>query len=154
MEEQSFDDSGFRMPPDMSKEFAEFMVVDDENIPDDVRSSLWGFICKDNILSRSNDKDRKRFENRMCIARNLKMMMMPSHEITMKELLDFANTQNRNTIQVNGSIGGFERQALTTQIKELRQARLPSMPQSGMLDSLKRRLGFNDKQPTQNPDAL
>ncbi len=128
-----------------AKEFAVFSVEDNENIPSSVRSDLWGFINKGAVLSKSTDKDRKRFENRMAIARNLQLMMIPQNEITLKQLLEFQNVQQKNTIQTNRSMDGFERLALTTQIRELKSTKLPEPHKRGPIDMFKKALGMGPK---------
>ena len=130
---------------DGMREFAELMVKDDENIPNKIRSDLWGFINKGSILSRSDDKDKRRFENRFCIARNLLLMMQPANDVTLEMLLEYHNTQNSNTVSGNRSYKGFERGMLATQIREIRQNRIDAPASGGILSGLKTKLGFGPK---------
>ncbi len=127
-------------------EFAEMMVHDDENIPLWARKEFWGFINKENVLSRSNDKDRRRSENRFRILSNLDMMSHPAYHLTIKRIRDLQNVMHRNTIETNRSLDGFERQALTTQIKQIiTNARPDSLPDNSFMGKVKKKLGFGKK---------
>lgn len=121
------------------------LMVEDQTIPMSVRHDYWGFLNKERILTISGDKDRIRSENRLCILRNLEMMGMPHYSVDITMIREFQNTQNRNTIQTSRSVNGFERQALTTQIKQIITNKDATRQEKGFLTGLKRKLGFGKK---------
>jgi hypothetical protein len=100
-------------------EFAELMV-EDPKIPEKASKDFWGFLNKETILSRTDTNDRRRSENRFAIQRNLNMMSMPHYKVDINKLKMFQNIQQRNTTEVNRSYGGFERDRLAMQIREIR----------------------------------
>lgn len=126
-------------------EFADRML-EESNIPKDVRSGYWGFINNGRVLTISNDKDRIRSENRLCILRNLYFMGMPQYKINITMLREFSNTQNMNTINTSRSVNGFERQALMTQIKQLITSRDETKQEKGFLAGFKKKLGLGPKE--------
>lgn len=126
-------------------QFAELMV-NDETIPPNIKSMFWGFLDKETILSRSDNKDRRRAENRFAIIRNLYMMGKPQYRIDINELVEIQNAQQRNTIENNRSYGGFERQALTTNIKEIRVPKTQEKRDSGMFSGLMSKMGLGNKE--------
>lgn len=126
-------------------QFAELMVKD-ETIPPNIKRMFWGFLDKETILSRSDNKDRRRAENRFAIIRNLYMMGKPQYKIDINEIVEIQNAQQRNTIENNRSYGGFERQALTTNIKEIRTPRIQEKKDSGFFTKLGSKFGFGSKE--------
>lgn len=125
-------------------EFAEFMVKD-ETVPKSMRDMFWGFLNKETTLSRSDQRDRRRAENRFAILRNFYMMSKPQYKVDIMEIIEIQNGQHRNTVKNNRSFGGFERQALMTQIKELRTPKAPEVHDTGFLGSIKNKLGFGSQ---------
>lgn len=126
-------------------QFAELMV-NDETIPKAIKDMFWGFLDKETILSRSDNRDRRRAENRFAIIRNLYMMGKPQYKIDINEIVEIQNAQQRNTIENNRSYDGFERQALTTNIKEIRTPRLAEKKDSGFFTKLGSKFGFGNKE--------
>jgi hypothetical protein len=139
-----YDTTGSAIDPGFV-EFAELMVKD-ETIPLDIKDMFWGFLNKEAVLSRSDQKDRRRSENRYAILRNFYLMSKPQYKVDINEIIDMQNAQHRNTTKSNRSFGGFERQALTTQIKELRTPRTPDPKEKSFLSGIKNRLGFGHKE--------
>lgn len=126
-------------------EFADRML-EEYNIPKEVRGQYWGFINNGRVLTISNEKDRIRSENRLCILRNIMFMSMPQYKITIDMIREFSNTQNMNTINTSRSINGFERQALTTQIRQIITNRDETKMEKGFFTGLKKKLGFGKKE--------
>lgn len=126
-------------------QFAELMVKD-ETIPANIKNMFWGFLDKETILSRSDNRDRRRAENRFAVIRNLYMMGKPQYKIDINEIVEIQNAQQRNTIENNRSYDGFERQALTTNIKEIRTPRTVEKKDSGFFTKLGSKFGFGNKE--------
>ena len=127
-------------------EFAEMMVEDEKNIPAAIRSKWWGFLGKDTILTRSNSNDDIwEAQNDFAIRKNHHLMSQPYYKNDINEMVDIDNTRRRFTSQHRRSIDGFERQALMTQIRELRTNKVATESGSGFWDSVKGKLGFKAK---------
>lgn len=137
-----------QLPADYTQ-FAELMIKDPK-IPAAVKKAWWGYINQDTILSRSDKEDKWAFQNSWVIQRNVEMMSRPAYRVDINELKSYENIRNRYTTQVNRSFGGFERQALMTQIKELRTNRTASENNPGFLTKLSKRLGFGKKEEMKN----
>jgi len=131
--------------PDGMVEFAE-MMIHDERIPRDVRKLWWGFINKDTILTRSDNNDDKwSADNDFAIRRNFHLMSQPAYKNDITEMVKLDNIRRRFITQHRRSIGGFERQALMTQIKELRTNKPSDIPGTSLMASLKRKFGLGPK---------
>lgn len=126
-------------------EFAELMIQDPK-IPKDVKEKWWGFLSKDTILTRS-DGNQENWEaaNDFAIRKNLHLMSQPEYKNDIEEIVKLDNIRRRFMTQHRRSVGGFERQALMTQIKELRTNRPVSEPSRGVFGRLKGKLGFGSK---------
>jgi len=132
--------------PDGMSEFAELMIHD-EKIPALVRKLWWGFINKDTILTRSNMKnDLWEASNDFAIRRNLHLMSQPSYKNNIEEVVNLDNIRRRFTTQHRRSHDGFERQALMTQIRELRHQTPSSDTSGGVWSGIKKKLGFGPKE--------
>jgi hypothetical protein len=133
--------SGGELPGDYV-EFAKLMVHD-KRIPKDVKDDFWGFINKETILSKTDDGDRRRAENRFIILRNLKLMSEPYYKIDIDKIKSFQNVQQRNSTQILRSHQGFERSALTTQIKQVITNQKKDYDRNGnMFSGLMKKMGI------------
>ena len=123
-------------------EFAEFSVEDD-SIPSKVKELWWGFLGKDTILTRSDtNEDKWSADNDFAIRRNIHLMSQPAYKNDVIEMVSLDNIRRRFMAQHRRSIGGFERQALTTQIRELRTNRAVNDPGTGFFAGIKKKLGL------------
>jgi len=127
-------------------EFTETVIEDEKNIPPHVRSKWWGFLGKDTILTRSEDKESMwDADNDFAIRRNLHLMSQPAYKNDITELVELDNVRRRFMSQHKRSIGGFERQALMTQIRELRTNKSAAEGGGGFWQGIKGKLGFGPK---------
>ena len=131
--------------PDGMTEFAELMINDDENIKKKTSGEWWGFFGKDTILTRSDDEDRWEAMNDFAISKNNRLMSRPYYKADINDLRDTDQVRRRFITQHRRSLAGFERQALMTQIKELRTNRPLPGESLGFFGSLKQKLGFGPK---------
>ncbi len=132
---------GGEMPQDFVN-FAKF-VVEDKKIPLEAKKEFWGFINKESVLTITDQKDRRRVENRYAILRNYMIMGQPYYKIDIKSLQNFQNIQHRNTVEASRSRGGFERDRLAMSIKEVRTTRLdPDSNKPGFFKGVASKLGF------------
>jgi len=129
------------MSADSMVDFARLMVESDD-IPISVRDSLWGCINKEQTLSRTDVNERRIYENKFAMTRNLMFMCMPRHEVTFAKLLEVENAQSRMRTQINRSISGFERDRLTMQIKQIITNRENNSNKAGLWDGVKKKLGL------------
>ena len=131
--------------PEGFTEFAELMI-EDEGIPKDVWKGWWGFINKDTILTRSDGMHENwEASNDFAIRRNLHMMSQPAYKNDILEVVNLDNIRRRFMTQHRRSIGGFERQALMTQIRELKTNRPAMEASSGLWSGIKKKFGFGEK---------
>lgn len=148
MEMPPGDYSGGMGPDFMPPGFVEFaeMMVEDQQIPEEAKRVMWGFLNKGTTLGRADFNDRKRAENRFIIMRNMMIMSRPHYEVDIVKIMGFQNAQNRHTTEVNRSINGFERQALTTQIRQVITNRQGGgdAKDAGLFAKAKKMLGFGD----------
>lgn len=132
--------------PAQFHEFAKF-VVEDKKIPKNVKDRWWGFLNKDTILTRSDHKnDGWAADNDFAIRKNIHLMSQPAYKNNISELVTLDNVRRRFLTQHRRSLDGFERQALTTQIKELRTNRPAESGQTGIFAGLKKKLGLGPKE--------
>lgn len=123
------------------------LMIQDKKIPQKAKSKWWGFFGKDTILTRSDAKnDRWNADNDFAIRKNFEIMSKPAYKNNINEMVDLDNIRRRFMTQHRRSIGGFERQALMTQIKELRSSRGEAYQNPGLWSGIKKRLGFSEKE--------
>lgn len=135
---------GGEMPQDYTQ-FAKF-IVEDKKIPKEAKKQFWGFLSKESVLTISDQDDRRRVENRYAILRNYMLMSEPYYKIDINRLKDFQNIQHRNTVEASRSRGGFERDRLAMQIREVRTTRLdPDSNKTGFFKGVASKLGFSGK---------
>ena len=140
--------------PEGFEKFAKLMIID-KKIPKEAQDDYWGFINKETILSRSGIKDLRRAENRFTILRNLDLMSKPYYKNDINKLKFYQNMQNRNTIEKSRSIDGFERQSLTTQIRQFITSQgISTGSNNGFWSGLKNKLGISgDEKRSDDYDA-
>ena len=135
---------GGEMPQDYTQ-FAKF-IVEDKKIPRKAKIDFWGFLNKGAVLTITDEKDRRRVENRFAIAKNYDIMAKPYYKIDINRLKELQNIQHRNTIGASRSRGGFERDRLAMQIREVRTTRLdPDSNKTGFFRGLASKIGFSGK---------
>lgn len=131
--------------PEGIVEFAELMIKD-ERIPEPIKEMWWGFLNKDTILTRSDGiNENWEAANDFAIRRNLQLMCQPAYKNDIIEIVELDNVRRRFITQHRRSIQGFERQALMTQIRELRSNRPTPEASSGLWSGIKKKLGFGPK---------
>jgi len=135
---------GQPLPNDLYQ-FAKLMI-DDPKIPKESKKKFWGFMNKDTILTNSDSReDAVTAANDYAIIRNQLIMAQTSFDVNINELINLDNARRRFLTQHKRSKNGFERQGLTTQIKEIRQNRTIGEQKSGIITGLKKKLGFGMK---------
>jgi hypothetical protein len=133
-----------RMPGDFY-EFAKLMI-DDPRVNKDIKDKWWGFLNKETKLCRMETKDRWAASNDFAIQRMFKAMSQPAYSVDINELSTLSNTRRRFMTQVNRGIGGFERQALMTQIKEFKTGAGADAINSGFWSGLKKKIGLGKEE--------
>jgi hypothetical protein len=112
-------------PMENMRDFADLMLEKDE-IPGDIAKDWWGFLNNDNVLTRSSSvEDRQRAMNHFHIMENIRMMSMPHYKVDIESIKTNMNVQKRFFDRQSRSIDGFERTALTTQVREIKTTPTP-----------------------------
>lgn len=122
------------------------LMVDDVTTPQDIKDVLWGFFHKDVIIGKLSRDDREKFENRLTIARNLLLMSKPGYTITIPQILNMENAQNIFSVKCTRGEGGFERTALTTQIRQFITSSMEKEKRGGILSGFGRLFGFKKRE--------
>ena len=125
--------------------FAREMLDSSSEISDEIRKDNFGFLGKDTILTKLEGDDKWQTANDIAISRNYNIMSVPAYAKNIGEMVLNEQVRRRMVCQAKRAGAGFERTSLTTSVKEIKTSPLPREVNSGIISSLKNKLGIGDK---------
>ena len=91
-------------------------LLEDTNIPREIRESFWGFVSRTIALSNLTESDIEYMENKLIAAMNILAMSKPEKDWTVEDVFVMQSLAAWLRAQLRRGFGGFERRMSATSI--------------------------------------